>query len=102
METQEIWDHQYTLDGQLKNFKAQLINYHAEDYQSEDPSYYNNIRTELDKKLNEFLDAYHINPLIPMRFDVLGKPFKISMGAGDTISIEKLEEDKGLQGYGKA
>jgi hypothetical protein len=51
--------------------------------------------------LNDFLDAYHVNPLIPMRVDVSRKPFKISMGEKDTIVIEKLEEEKGLQGYGR-
>jgi hypothetical protein len=33
--------------------------------------------------------------------DVSGKSFKISMGERDSIVIEKLEEDKGLQGYGR-
>jgi hypothetical protein len=100
METPNIWEHDYTLDGQQKKYKTELINYNADDYHPEDSSFFKNIRTALDKKVNEFLDAYHINPLIPMRFDVIGKPFKISMGAGDSIIIEKLEEDTGLKGYG--
>ncbi|HEY2648642.1 MAG TPA: hypothetical protein VGI38_05595 [Puia sp.] len=102
VETPNIWEHNYNLNGQQKKYKAELINYNAEEYNPEDPSFFKNIRTELDRKLNEFLDAYHVNPLIPMRLDVMGKPFKISMSAGDSIVIEKLVEDIGLRGYGKA
>lgn len=101
METPNIWEHEYTRDGEKKKYKTELINYNTDDYDPDNPSVFNNIRTELDKKLNDFLDAYHVNPLIPMRVDVSGKPFKISMGENDTIVIEKLEEEKGLQGYGR-
>jgi hypothetical protein len=100
METPNIWEHEYSFNGQPKKYKTELINYNAEDYNPDDPSFFINIRTELDKKLNEFLDAYHINPLIPMRVDVMEKSFKISMGAGDNILMEKLAEDTGLRGYG--
>jgi len=99
-EIPNIWEHDYNLNGQPKKYKAELINFNAEQYNPEDPSFFNNMRTELDRKLNEFLDAYHINPLIPMRLDIMGKPFKISMGAGDFIVIEKIAEDTGLRGYG--
>lgn len=102
MEKTNIWEHEYTRDGQKKKYKAELINYNTDDYDPDNPSVLNNIRSELDQKLNEFLDTYHVNPLIPMRVDVSGKSFKISMGESDSIEIEKLEEDKGLQGYGKA
>ena len=102
METPNIWEHEYTRDGQKKSYKTELINYNADDYDPEDPSVFTNIRTELDKKVNDFLDAYHVNPLIPMRVNVMKKPFKISMGEGDSITIEKLKEDTGLQGYGHA
>ena len=101
METPNIWEHEYTRDGQKKKYKSELINYNTDDYDPDNPSVFENIRTELDKKLNDFLDAYHINPLIPMRVDVSGKPFKISMGEGDSIMIEKLEEDKDPHGYGR-
>ena len=102
METPNIWEHTYTRDGQTKKYKTELINYNTDDYDPDHPGVFKKIQTELDKKLNEFLDAYHVNPLIPMRVDVSGKPFKISMGERDSIEIEKLEEDKGLLGYGKA
>ena len=101
METPNIWEHEYTGDGQKKQYKTELINYNVDDYDPDNPSVFKNIQTELDKKLNDFLDAYHINPLIPMRVDVSGKPFKISMGESDSILIEKLEEDKGPHGYGR-
>ncbi|HLA58759.1 MAG TPA: hypothetical protein VK622_08360 [Puia sp.] len=101
METPNIWEHEYTRDGQKKQYKTELINYNVDDYDPDNPSVFKNIQTELDKKLNDFLDAYHINPLIPMRVDVSGKPFKISMGESDSILIEKLEEDKGPHGYGR-
>src|SRR5579864_7295843 len=101
MEKPNIWQHEYTRDGQKKTYKTELINYNSDDYDPDNPSVFNNIRIELDKKLNDFLDAYQVNPLIPMRVDVSGNPFKISMGEGDSIVIEKLEEDKGLQGYGR-
>ena len=102
METPNIWKHEYTRDGQKKQYKTELINYNVDDYDPDNPSVFKNIQTELDKKLNDFLDAYHTNPLIPMRVDVSGKPFKISMGESDSIMIEKLEEDKGPHGYGRA
>ena len=102
METPNIWEHEYGRNGQKKKYKAELINYNSDDYDPDDPSVYKNTRTELDKKLDDFLNAYHINPLIPMRVDVSGKPFKISMGESESIIIEKLKEDKGPQGYGKA
>jgi hypothetical protein len=101
METPNIWEHEYTRDGQKKKYKVDLTNYNTDDYDPDNPSVFKNIQMELEKKLNDFLDAYHVNPLIPMRVDVSGKPFKISMGESDSILIEKLEEDKGLQGYGK-
>ena len=101
METPNIWEHEYTRDGQMKRYKTELINYNMDDYDPDNPSVFENIRAELDKKLNEFLDAYHVNPLIPMRVDVSGKPFKISIGQSDSILIEKLEEDKGRHGYGR-
>ena len=100
METPNIWEHNYTLNGQNKKYKTELINYNTDDYDPDDPSFFNNIRIELDKKLNDFLDAYQVNPLIPMRVEVMKKPFKISMGEGDSIIVEKLEEETGLQGYG--
>lgn len=102
METPNIWEHEYIRDGQKKKYKSELINYNTDDYDPDDPSVFTNIRAELDKKLNDFLDAYHVNPLIPMRVEVSGKPFKISMSETDSVEIEKLEEDTGLQGYGKA
>src|SRR5438128_8356700 len=101
METPNIWEHEYAQDGQKKKYKTELINYNTDDYGPDNPSVFNNVRSDLDKKLDEFLNAYHVNPLIPMRVDVSGKPFKISMGDSDSIVIEKLEEDKGLQGYGR-
>jgi hypothetical protein len=101
MEKPNIWEHEYTRDGQKKSYKTELINYNTDDYDPDNPSVFKNIQTELDKKLNEFLDAYHVNPLIPMRVDVSGKPFKISMGESDSIEIEKLEEDKAPHGYGR-
>jgi hypothetical protein len=101
METPNIWEHEYSRDGQKKMYKTEVINYSTDDYDPDNPSVFNNIRAELDKKLNDFLDAYHINPLIPMRVDVSGKPYKISMGDSNSIVIEKLEEDKGPHGYGR-
>ncbi|HEY2347616.1 MAG TPA: hypothetical protein VGH64_01310 [Puia sp.] len=100
-EVPNIWEHNYNLNGQPKKYKAELIHYNAEEYNPEDPSFFESIRTELDRKLNGFLDAYHVNPLIPMRVDVMGKPFKISMSTADSIVIEKLTEDTGLRGYGR-
>ena len=102
METPNIWEHEYGHEGQTKKYKTELINYNSDDYDPDNPSVFKNIQVELDKKLDEFLNAYHINPLIPMRVDLAGKVFKISMSESDSILIEKLEEDKGLQGYGKA
>ncbi|HET7002891.1 MAG TPA: hypothetical protein VFI33_16310 [Puia sp.] len=102
METPNIWEHEYTHDGQKKKYKTELINYNTDDYDPDNPAVFNNIRSVLDKKLDDFLNAYRVNPLIPMRVDVSGKSFKISMGESDSIVIEKLEEDKGRQGYGKA
>jgi len=101
METPNIWEHEYGHDGQKKKYKTELINYNSDDYDPDNQAVYKNIQTELDRKLDDFLNAYHVNPLIPMRVDVSGKAFKISMGGGDSIIIEKLEEDKGLQGYGR-
>jgi hypothetical protein len=101
MEKPNIWEHEYTRDGQKKTYRTELINYNADDYDPDNPSVFKSIQTELDKKLNDFLDSYHVNPLIPMRLDVSEKPFKISMGESDSIVIEKLEEDKGLNGYGR-
>ena len=100
METPNIWEHEYALNGQKKKYKTELINYNADDYNREDPSVFNNIWTELDKRVNDFLDAYHVNPLIPMRVDISGKTFKISMGENDSIIVEKLNDEIGLQGYG--
>jgi len=101
METPNIWEHEYGRDGQKKQYKTELVNYNMDDYDPDNPSVFENIRAELDNKLNDFLNAYHVNPLIPMRVDVSGKPFKISMGESNSIVIEKLEEDKGTHGYGR-
>lgn len=99
MDSPNIWEHDYILNGQKKKYKTELINYHPDDYNPDDPSEFLNIRTELDKGVNNFLDAYHVNPLIPMRMDISGKIFKVSMGENDSILIEKLQDDPGAQGY---
>ena len=101
METPNIWEHEYTRDGQKKKYRTELINYNTDDYDPDNPAVFKNIQMELDKKLNDFLDAYHVNPLIPMRVDVSGKPFKISMVESNSIVIEKLVEDKDHAGYGR-
>jgi hypothetical protein len=95
-----IWEHVYTLNGQKKKYKTELINYHPDDYNPDEPSEFINIRTELDKGVKNFLDAYHVNPLIPMRVDISGKIFKLSMVEGDSVIIEKLAENVGPEGYG--
>jgi hypothetical protein len=100
MESPNIWMHDYTLNGEKKRYRTELINYNPIDYETEDPSGFLKIRPELDKKVNDFLVAYHVNPLIPMRFDISGKIFQISMGEGHSILVEKLVEDRGLHGYG--
>jgi hypothetical protein len=100
MENPAIWMHDYTFNGVKKSYRTELIHFNPNDYDTEDPSGFLKIRPELDKKVNDFLEAYHVNPLIPMRFDIAGKPFQISMGEGDSIQVEKLVEDTGLRGYG--
>lgn len=100
MENPNIWMHNYTHKGEKKRYHTELVNYNPTDYETEDPSGFLKIRPELDKKVNDFLDAYQVNPLIPVRFDIAGKIFQISMGEGDSIIVEKLLEDTGLHGYG--
>jgi hypothetical protein len=69
MEKPNIWEHEYTWEGRTKKYKTELINYNMDDYDPDNPSVFNDIRIELDKKLNDFLDAYHVNPLIRMRVE---------------------------------
>jgi len=100
MDSPNIWEHVYNFNGLKKKYKTEVINYHPDDYNPDDPAYFLNIRAELDRSIHEFLDAYHVNPLIPMRVEISGKAFKISMGDNDSIMIEKLVEDKDISGYG--
>jgi hypothetical protein len=100
MDSPNTWEHEYMLNGQKKRYKTEVVHYSPEDYNPDDPSYFLNIRAELDKSINDFLDAYHVNPLIPMLVEISGKAFKISMGENDSIIVEKLAEHKEIHGYG--
>lgn len=99
MDVPNIWEHKYKLQDKLKNYKVELVNYHPDDYNPEDPSEFIKVRGQLDKDIEEFLDAYHKNPLVPMKFEVMGKAFKISMEENDKIAVEKLHERKRGMGY---
>ncbi len=98
MDNPGIWEHEYISGGQKKKYKVELINFPPNDDNPDDPSRYLKIRPELDKQINTFLDAYHINPLIPMRLEISGKSFQVAMGPDEVIQVEKLVEDSGHQG----
>jgi hypothetical protein len=96
-----FWEHEYSTDGQKKTYKIEFTDNHPNPDHPEDAPDIDKIRPELDKELNKFLDAYHTNPEIPMRLEVSGKSYQVSMAEGQTIKLEKLVQDPGLKGYGR-
>ena len=94
-----VWEHEYILADKKKTYKVEFINYVPEDYIPDGLVDFNKLRDELDKGVGKFLAAYQINPLIPMRVEVTGKPYKVSMGEQDVIIVEKLDERLEIKGY---
>ena len=99
MDYPNIWKHNYALNGKAKNYNVELVNYQPAEEYPEDPSEFIKIRKELDKYIETFLDAYHTNPLIPMRIEIIGKAFQISMSENDLIIVEELHERRGIRDY---
>jgi len=100
MDNLNFWEHDYNTSVEKKKYKVEFINNHPDDDNPDDPLDITKIRPELDRQLNKFLDAYHVNPLIPMRLELSGNFFQVSMSEDNSIKVEKLAEDSGLKGYG--
>ena len=99
MDNLDIWEHKYNLGDKVLNYKVKLVNYDPEDYNPEDPSDFLKIRDQLDKHIADFLNEYQTNPLIPMKVEIMGKAFTISMDVNNEISVEKMHEIGGRRGY---